>query len=72
MELAVTNNAQLTLAFEMLADMILSYTAQRERYSAPPEVRETILAMMDSEIEEQLDTEMTAELLQTTDYRLIA
>lgn len=72
MTLVVTNNAHLTLALEMLADMILSYSARQERYSVPPEDRETVLAMMDREDEEQLDAEMTAELLQTTDFRLIA
>lgn len=72
MEIACTGSARTTLAFEMLADMILSFTAKKERRTAPPEVREAILTLMDKDSEEQLDSEMTAELLNTTDYRLIA
>jgi hypothetical protein len=72
MKLAITNNTKLTLAFDILADMILSFIGKKEYRSVPSEIREVVLAIMDSENEEQLNDELTAELLETTDYRLIA
>jgi hypothetical protein len=72
MDIATTNNTKLMLAFDILADMILSFVGKKESRSVPPDVRETVLAIMDCESEDLLDDEMTTELLGTMDYRLIA
>ncbi|WP_339279110.1 hypothetical protein NYE40_23970 [Paenibacillus sp. FSL W8-1187] len=72
MELSLAGNPQLLLAFEMLADMIVSYHNKQQRRHAPSEVRDVVFSITESEFEQQMNEEMTAELLQTTDYRMIA
>lgn len=72
MESTTTNKTELDLAFEMLADMILSFIAKKERRAASPEVREALMAIMEKESEDQLDHEMMSQLLNTAEYRQIA
>lgn len=65
---ASSSDVQLSLAFDMLADMILKHFAK----PPPEEVRKAILDIMEQETEEQLDFELTVELLGTDDFRVVA
>ncbi|MFC5703069.1 hypothetical protein ACFPVX_17405 [Cohnella faecalis] len=58
--------ARCKLALDILSDMISKHLAKQ----ASPELREATLAIMEKETEEQLDFEMTSELLVTTDFRV--
>lgn len=59
---------RLSLAFELLADIIIKYLDKQ----APPNLRDEVFAIMEREIEEQLDFEMTAELLGSADFCLVS
>ncbi|MEF3309588.1 hypothetical protein PV433_11865 [Paenibacillus sp. GYB004] len=58
--------ARLTLALDLLSDMILKHLAKQ----ASPELREVTLSIMEKETEDQLDFEMTSELLGTTHFQV--
>lgn len=58
--------ARLTLALDLLSDMILKHLAKQ----ASHELREATLFIMEKETEDQLDFEMTSELLGTPDFRV--
>jgi hypothetical protein len=57
-----------TLALDILVDMILKFQAKK----ANPDIREATLSIMEKEFEDQLDFEMTCELLGTNDFRFVA
>ncbi|MNO05485.1 hypothetical protein D3C81_2268890 [compost metagenome] len=53
---------------DILTDMIVRYL----RSQASPQVKAAVLAQMEREEEARLEWEMTAELLGTTDFRLVS
>ncbi|QWU16243.1 hypothetical protein SAMN04487895_11485 [Paenibacillus sophorae] len=68
MDIRATNETDLSLAIDILADMIVRYL----RKQAPPLVRAAVLQLMEWEEEERLAWEMTADLLGTADFQLVS
>ncbi|THF74124.1 hypothetical protein [Cohnella fermenti] len=60
--------SELQLVLDILSDMIFKYLEKQ----ASPELRAATLAIMEEEQQEQLDWEMTCELLGTTEFRIRA
>lgn len=56
--------ARCKLALDILSDIISKHLAKQ----ASPDLREATLAIMEKDSEDQLDFEMTSELLGTTDF----
>lgn len=67
MQVDTNAEARHKLTLDILSDMILKYMAKQ----ASPELREATLAIMEKETENQLDFEMTSDLLGTTDFRVL-
>ncbi|MFD1775442.1 hypothetical protein ACFSF2_16315 [Paenibacillus rhizophilus] len=68
MDIQVTQETGLSLAMDILADMIVRYL----NIQAPPQVRAAVLELMEREEEDRLHWELTAELLGTKDFRLVS
>jgi hypothetical protein len=68
MQESLSTDVKLALAFDILSDMVLKYLSKL----AGPELREATLAIAEKEMEDQLDFEMTCELLGTADFRIVA
>lgn len=60
------HDTRVQLTLDLLSDIILKHLVKQ----ASPALREATLAVMEMEIEEQLDFEMTSELLGCTDFRV--
>ncbi|WP_042198115.1 hypothetical protein [Paenibacillus camerounensis] len=68
MDIQVSDPTDWSLAMDILTDMIVRYLKSQ----ASPQVRTAVLAHMEREEEARLEWEMTAELLGTTDFRLVS
>lgn len=70
MEHTATNN--FALVCDLLADLLLPHLTKQKRSLRLSEVSGDLIALIELEDEERLNIEMTAELLNTPDYRLVA
>jgi len=68
MQESPNTDVKIAFAFDILSDLILKYLKKQ----AGPELREATLAIAEKEMEDQLDFEMTCELLGTADFRIVA
>lgn len=68
MNTPLSSETSMGLALDILADIIVHYMNRQ----APPQVRAAILERIEREAEEQLMWELTAELLGTTDFRMVS
>ncbi|WP_314000517.1 hypothetical protein [uncultured Paenibacillus sp.] len=60
------------LVCDLIAELLLPHLAKQEHSLRISEISPDVIAASEREIEAHLDHEMTAELLGTPDYRLIA
>ncbi|RTE01751.1 hypothetical protein [Paenibacillus whitsoniae] len=66
------STSQASLAFDLLADMILDFLAMQERRRAPQQVRDAVFLLMEFADEQDMELELTAMLLGSNDFRQIA
>jgi|GEM_PF-6654138 len=67
-----TSTHYFSLVCDLLADMLLPHLTRQNRVLRLSEVSEELVACIELEGEEQMNTEMTASLLGTSEYKLIA
>lgn len=72
MDVNLDEARSLSLVYDLLSDMIVNYFALKAHRVASPEVRETVLAFVENQTDEEMDHELTVELLGTPYYRVVA
>ena len=73
---AQTANHRYSLMLDILSDMILNYASKLEAKDKMPKTPlpdwSSFLQKLDREADDEMDRELTAQLLGTYDYRIIA
>lgn len=68
MNLTSSGETELQLAIDILADMVFRFLKEQ----TVPQIKETVTKLMEHEEDELLQWELTAELLGTTEFRMVS
>lgn len=68
MNLTSSGETELQLAIDILADMVVRFLKEQ----TVPQIKEMVTKLMEHEEDELLQWELTAELLGTTEFRMVS